>query len=460
MALTWGRTVSGLLVVALLGLLLAGTVLAAVHYAEVIARRVGEPFGSLVLAVAVTIIEVGLIGTLMITSDGTKTTLARDTVFALMITCNGIVGISLLVATLRRKEVRFSAEGSGAALATIGTLAALSLVLPTFTVSSPGPTFTPAVSLRRRGVAGPVPAVRVHADRSGPRLLPARRPAWPTVVRPGIQPTIRPTARATTTTWNCIGPPVTNRQAGLGAVMLIIALVGVVGWPLTSPAIEGAVRDAGLPNFVVAVAIALLVLLPESTRRCAPLRSGGLQVSLNLAYGSAMASIGLTVPVIAALADVRLRGDAGPERDRDRAARPHPVHQHADGHPGRATPVARRVHLAVPAGFPRGDAHPVAGACGDGRPEISHVGACRPGNAACRGPTGASERNERTRVASVITRCAPMVTRMDIVIVALLLVLAVLIFVGARRGLVLALWFLTPSRSSPCSAITSPQRWI
>lgn len=294
MALTWGRGASGLLV-AFLGLLLAGAVLAAVHYAEVIARRVGEPFGSLVLAVAVTIIEVGLIVTLMLSSDGTKTTLARDTVFAaLMITCNGIVGISLLVATLRRKEVRFSAEGSGAALATIGTLAALSLVLPTFTVSSPGPTFTPPQLMFAAAASLGLYLlfVFVQTVRDRESFLPTVEP----------RDDGRPDDAAADDDFELHGPPVSNRQAGLGLVMLVIALVGVVGLAkLTSPAIEGAVRDAGLPSFVVAVAIALLVLLPESITAVRAAALGRTQVSLNLAYGSAMASIGLTVPVIAAL---------------------------------------------------------------------------------------------------------------------------------------------------------------
>src|SRR4051795_3000536 len=134
---TWGSHPATLVVIAL-GALLAAAVLAAVHHAEVVAHRVGEPFGALVLAVAVTVIEVGLIVTLM-SSGGDKTaTLARDTVFAaVMITCNGIVGLSLLAATWRRKVAVFNAEGTGAALATVATLATLSLVLPTFTTSGP-----------------------------------------------------------------------------------------------------------------------------------------------------------------------------------------------------------------------------------------------------------------------------------------------------------------------------------
>ena len=102
---TWGRDLPGA-VVALVTLVLAGAVLAAVHHAEVIAHRVGEPFGSLVLAVAVTIIEVGLIVTLMADGGTRASTLARDTVFAaVMITCNGIVGLCLLIGAMRHRVV-------------------------------------------------------------------------------------------------------------------------------------------------------------------------------------------------------------------------------------------------------------------------------------------------------------------------------------------------------------------
>lgn len=139
---TWGRDLPGA-VVALVTLVLAGAVLAAVHHAEVVAHRVGEPFGSLVLAVAVTIIEVALIVTLMADGGDKSSTLARDTVFAaVMITCNGIVGLCLLVASLRLGTAVFNPEGTGAALATVATLATLSLVLPTFTTSRPGPEFS------------------------------------------------------------------------------------------------------------------------------------------------------------------------------------------------------------------------------------------------------------------------------------------------------------------------------
>jgi Ca2+:H+ antiporter len=144
LVLTWGRK-PGVVVQIIVAIALAGAVLAAVNHAEVVAHRVGEPFGSLVLAIAVTIIEVGLIVTLMISGGPGTESLARDTVFAaVMITCNGIVGIALLIGAIRFNLTIFNAEGSGAALATVTTLATLSLVLPTFTTSHPGPEFTPA----------------------------------------------------------------------------------------------------------------------------------------------------------------------------------------------------------------------------------------------------------------------------------------------------------------------------
>src|SRR5262245_16176188 len=143
LALAWGRTLSAP-VVAVVTLLLAGAVLAAVHHAEVVAHRVGEPFGSLVLAVAVTVIEVALIVTLMIAGAGKAETLARDTVFAAVIlTSNGIVGLSILAGTRRGAVVAFNAEGAGAALATVATLSTLGLVVPNFTTSTPGPVFSP-----------------------------------------------------------------------------------------------------------------------------------------------------------------------------------------------------------------------------------------------------------------------------------------------------------------------------
>ncbi|MFD9317268.1 calcium:proton antiporter [Streptomyces sp. NPDC060053] len=291
LALTWGRDLPGA-VVAVVTLVLAGAVLAAVHHAEVVAHRVGEPFGSLVLAVAVTIIEVALIVTLMADGGDKSSTLARDTVFAaVMITCNGIVGLCLLVASLRHGTAIFNPEGTGAALATVATLATLSLVLPTFTTSKPGPefstvqlTFAALSSLVLYGLFVATQTIR-HRD----YFLP--------ITRQGD----------VITTDDHAGVP-TSRTAWISLGLLGLALIGVVGLAKgVSPTIESGVDAAGLPQAVVGVIIALLVLLPETIAAMRSARRDRVQTSLNLALGSAMASIGLTIPAVA-LASVWLSG--------------------------------------------------------------------------------------------------------------------------------------------------------
>src|SRR5215218_10407533 len=139
---TWGREPAPVLAI-LVAVVLTAAVLSAVHHAEVVAHKVGEPFGSLLLAVAVTVIEVALIITLMVSGSKDTSELARDTVFAaVMISVNGIVGISLVVGALKTKLAVFNAEGTGSSLATVVTLATLTLVLPRFTTTQPGPEFS------------------------------------------------------------------------------------------------------------------------------------------------------------------------------------------------------------------------------------------------------------------------------------------------------------------------------
>src|SRR5689334_1476206 len=132
-------------IAAVAAIILFGTVFAAVHHAEVIAHRVGEPFGTLVLAVAVTIIEVALIVSVMIAAPAESTRLARDTVFAaVMIVSNGIVGLCLLAGGARHREQAFQLHGASAALAVLATLTILILVLPNVATTAPGPLFSNA----------------------------------------------------------------------------------------------------------------------------------------------------------------------------------------------------------------------------------------------------------------------------------------------------------------------------
>lgn len=288
---TWGRSVPGAVVV-LMTLVLAAAVLAAVHHAEVVAHRVGEPFGSLVLAVAVTVIEVALIVALMADGGAKSATLARDTVFAaVMITCNGIVGLTLLVGALRHRVAVFNPEGTGAALATVATLATLSLVLPTFTRSKPGPEFSTAqlvfaalASVVLYGLFVATQTIR-HRD----YFLPMTRKGE---VIDADQHAEAPSART----------------ALISLLLLACALVGVVGLAKgVSPTIESGVQAAGMPHSVVGVIIAMLVLLPETIAALRAARRDRVQTSLNLALGSAMASIGLTIPAVA-LASIWLSG--------------------------------------------------------------------------------------------------------------------------------------------------------
>jgi Ca2+:H+ antiporter len=289
LAATWGRD-PAVAVLVVVGLFLAGAVLAAVHHAEVVAHRVGEPFGSLLLAVAVTVIEVALIVTLMASSESGAATLARDTVFAaVMISCNGILGLCLLVGALRRGTASFNAEGTATAFATVLTLATLSLVLPTFTTSAPGPEFSPA-QLAFAGAASVALYalfVVVQTVRHRDDFLPVEAGA------------AEPDEHA--------APP-SGRAALASLALLVIALAAVVGLAkVESPAIEDAVDAAGAPQSAVGVIIALLVLLPEALAAVRNARRDRMQTSFNLALGSAMASIGLTIPVIA-IASIWLEG--------------------------------------------------------------------------------------------------------------------------------------------------------
>lgn len=290
LVLTWGKQI-GPVVGLLAAVLLAGAVLAAVNHAEVVAARVGEPFGSLVLAVAVTTIEVALIVALMVSGGDDAATLARDTVFAaVMITTNGIAGLSLLLGSLRYGVTLFNPHGSGAALATVTTLATLSLVLPTFTTSQSGPELSPG------------------------QLIFAGAASLGLYVLFLFTQTVRhrdfflPVAQKGAVEDDSHADPPSTRAALLSLGLLLVALVAVVGLAkVESPVIEEVVSAAGFPQSFVGVVIATLVLLPETLAAARAARQGRLQTSLNLAYGSAMASIGLTIPTIA-LASLWLSG--------------------------------------------------------------------------------------------------------------------------------------------------------
>jgi Ca2+:H+ antiporter len=292
--ITWHRTL-GAVLIALGALALISVVVTAVHHAEVVALRVGQPFGSLILAIAVTVIEVGLIVTLMISSGEKAASLPRDTVFAaVMITTNLIIGLCLLVGPIKHWTVHFSAQGSTGALAVMTALVTLSMVLPTFTTSSPGPTYTGvqlafagAVSLVLYGVFVFVQTVR-HRD----FFLPVAPPEVAgSDVGNGVLEDEHEDEHAS---------PPSMRTMLFSLGLLLVCLLSVVGLAKSeSPALEGGLTAMGAPPDVVGVAIALVVLAPETSAAVRAAIRNRIQTSLNLALGSAMASIGLTIPTIA-----------------------------------------------------------------------------------------------------------------------------------------------------------------
>jgi len=277
---SWGRHPATWVLV-IEAFLLVASVLSAVQHAEVIAHRVGEPFGSLILAVAVTVIEVALIVTLMLSGSGDTSTLPRDTVFAaVMLTMNGIVGLSLLVAATKFKLASFNPEGTGSALGSVILLAVLTMVFPRFTTSESGPRFAWAQlvfvavsSLVVYGLFVFTQTVR-HRDFFLPTGTEQDDDAHDNM----------PSKRATAVSFG----------------LLLISLAAVVGLTkIESPAIEAGVRVMGFPDSFVGVIIAIMVLLPESIAAVKSASADRVQISMNLGFGSAMASIGLTIPTLA-----------------------------------------------------------------------------------------------------------------------------------------------------------------
>lgn len=265
----------------LLGFSLIGAVIAAVHHAEVIAHRVGEPFGTLVLAIAVTIIEVSLIVSLMLSGGTDTSTLARDTVFAaVMIILTGMIGLCLLVGGARYGEQVFGRYGVSSALVTLMAITVLTLILPNFTTSVSGPyysksqlIFVAVISLVLYGTFVLIQAVR-HRD----YFLPS-------------------TAE---TDEEVHAEPPTTRATLLSTLLLLLCLgIVVLLAKSLSPTIEKGVASLGAPKSLVGIIVAFVILLPEGFAALRAARKNRLQTSLNLALGSALASIGLTIPAVA-----------------------------------------------------------------------------------------------------------------------------------------------------------------
>ncbi|HMD29013.1 MAG TPA: hypothetical protein VKH13_10635 [Steroidobacteraceae bacterium] len=275
-----GRGMGGFLV-AIIALGLGGAVFAAVHHADVVAHRVGQPYGTLVLALAVTLIEVALIVSLMIAGGPATAALARDTVFAaVMIILNGIVGLSLLVGSVMHREQRFSVDGVSALLMTLSAIVIMTLVFPNYTIALPGPYYSPSQLLFIAIVSLLIYGAFVFTQTIGHRHFflddVADEPQH--AERPG------------------------NGTTAVSAVLLLACLAAVVLLAeKLAPDLEAWVEYLGAPQALAGVIVAAVVLLPEGLAAVRAAQANRLQTSLNLALGSAIASIGLTIPTVAFL---------------------------------------------------------------------------------------------------------------------------------------------------------------
>jgi Ca2+:H+ antiporter len=278
---TFTPSPAGLVFAAVLLVILFGTVFAAVHHAEVIAERIGEPYGTLLLTLAVTVIEVALIATIML-GEKPVPALARDTVFAVvMIVCNGLVGICILGGGLRYREQDFQISGANLYLSVLIVLATITLILPNYTLTTPGPLYSAAqlafvsiVTIILYGVFLYTQTIRhrdyfiIDNDSAGD-------------------------AAAHTS----------NRTLMLSMALLLLSLLAVVLLAKKfSLVVDAGAAAIGAPPAFAGILVALLILLPESVAAIAAARKNDLQKSINLALGSSLATIGLTIPAVAVAA--------------------------------------------------------------------------------------------------------------------------------------------------------------
>jgi Ca2+:H+ antiporter len=281
LGLTFTPSMAGLVFAAVLLAILFGTVFAAVHHAEVIAERIGEPYGTLLLTLSVTIIEVALIATIML-GEKPVPTLARDTVFAVvMIVCNGLVGICILAGGLRYREQDVQITGSSLYLSVLIVMATITLIMPNYTLTAPGPVYSAAqlrfvsvVTIILYGVFLYTQTVR-HRDYFISRAAGGADD----------------------------GTHVSNPTLALSLVLLLISLLAVVLLAKKfSLVVDFATASIGAPPAFAGVLVALLILLPEGVAAIAAARKNDLQKSINLALGSSLATIGLTIPAVAVAA--------------------------------------------------------------------------------------------------------------------------------------------------------------
>ncbi|MDB5564646.1 MAG: ionic transporter y4hA [Tardiphaga sp.] len=273
--LAFTPTVAGGIYAAVLLVILFGTVFAAVHHAEVIAHKIGEPYGTLLLTLSVIIIEVAVIATIML-GDKAVPTLARDTVFAVvMIVCNGLVGLCILAGGLRYIEQEFQVSGTKVYLSVLIVLSTITLILPNYTLTTPGPLY----SAMQLGFVSIVTLILYGLFLYTQTVL--HRDYFITSDDDGSAGH---------------GPA----RLSVNAILLVLSLVAVVLLAKSfSVVVDAGAAAIGAPPAFSGIVVALLVLLPESVAAISAARHNELQKSINLSLGSALATISLTIPAVA-----------------------------------------------------------------------------------------------------------------------------------------------------------------
>ena len=270
--------------IVLCGVGLGASVLAAVDHAETVAHRLGEPYGTIVLALAVTGIEAALIVSMMLGGGASATTLARDSIYAaVMVICTGVMGSSLLIGAYYHREQAFRVEGIGTGLSALMVLTTLVLVLPSLTTTTGVGTYAHSqlIFVAIASLVIWLAFVFIQTMRHKDYFLHTAE-----VNADGSHP----------------APP-SQAQAWVAFALMMLSLIVVIGLAkLLSPSIEAALAAMQAPPAVLGIVIAILVLLPETIAAIRAARMNRLQTSMNLAIGSALASIGLTSPVVIGLA--------------------------------------------------------------------------------------------------------------------------------------------------------------
>jgi len=255
---------------------------AVVRHAERLAERLGEPIGTLVLTLSMSGMEMMMIAAVMYTGHG-ESSLARDTMLAIvMIVLNGLVGVSLLLGGLRYHEQTYNLYGANAFLAVILPLAVLGLILPSFTVSSPGPTLSPL----QAGFLI-IMSVGLYSVFLGIQTLRHRD----YFVSPGA---------ASIATASHGGLEVySSRHHGLLLIAYVLPVV-FLAKQIAVP-IDYGISVLGAPTALGGLLVAVLILSPESLAAVRAALANHLQRSINLSLGTALSSISLTIPAVLAI---------------------------------------------------------------------------------------------------------------------------------------------------------------